>query len=135
MKVDDALYSSSLHSFDMSSSPTLSTMPPRLFTAFSNGNKCTCLSSSKPFTYFSNGASDGFFSIMHELSGSSQINGANDDKDLSCMIELLGVILVLEPTHPKYFSCKTLASNCGVSRAILRISFHNVWEGDTLASS
>ena len=71
---------------------------------------------------------------MCEANGSSQINGATNDKDLSRMLELLGVRLVLEPTQEKYFACKTLACNCGVSLAIPEISFHNVWEGDTLPS-
>lgn len=133
-KSDDALYSSSLRSYGLSSSPTPTTMPSTFFTPFSNSNKCTSLSSSQPFTYFSSVASDCFFSTMPEASGSSQINVANDDKDLSQMLELLGVSSVPEPTEPKSFASKAPASNCGVSRAVPEISFHNGWEGDTLAS-
>lgn len=37
-------------------------------------------------------------------------------------------------TWPKYFACKTSAFNYGVSVAIPKIYFHNVWEEDTIAS-
>lgn len=134
LKADDSLYGSSLRSYGLSSSPTLSTMPSTLFTPFSNGNKCRSLSSSEPFTYFSGGTSDSFFSTMPKGNGSSQINGANDDQDLSQMLEFLGVSAVPEITQANSFAYKTPASSCGVSRDVPAVSFHNGWKGDTLAS-
>ena len=71
---------------------------------------------------------------MPEANGSSQINGVNDDQDLSQMLELLGVSHVPEPTQTKSFAFKMPASNCGVSQAVQAVSFRNGWKGDTLAS-
>lgn len=133
-KVDNTLYGSSIRSYGLSSSPTPTTMPSTMFTPFSNDNKCTSLSSGQAFTFFGSGTSDSFFSTMPEANGSNQINGANNDQHLSQMLEFLGLSPVPEPTQPKSFACKTPASNCGISQAVPALSFHNGWEGDTLAS-
>ena len=50
------------------------------------------------------------------------------------MLKLLGVSHVPEPTQTKSFAFKTPASNCGVSRVVPVVYFHNGWKGDTLAS-
>eukprot|EP01018_Ginkgo_biloba_P024063 Gb_29657 [translate_table: standard] len=136
LNVDDTLSSSSFLSYNACDLPSLGSLSSVCTAPFSNGNKCIRPSSSQPFTYYSSGPSNSYFSTVPEANGPNQIDGNDDDDDenLSQLLALLGVGPLSEPNQAKSFPYITSNSNHSVNQAVLPVSVPNGWVEDSLAS-
>ncbi|GLJ17784.1 hypothetical protein SUGI_0310620 [Cryptomeria japonica] len=147
-KLDNTSRHSSFHSYNLCSSQSLNTLPsspsslntmpssplPGLSSIYdapvTNGNINPL--NGQPFTYFSSGTSNSYFSTTPGTNHSTQINGRSDE-DLSLLLELLQVRPMPESTQAESL-CKTQVSNRGVSQSVMPVSFQDSWKSDTLAN-